>query len=192
MLLNRGIQPAAYTREVRKCFLQQLKPLAQYLAAGVQGEPGDVPARPRQTGDKPGTDRIGNVGHDDRDGRGRLHGRNRTRIDPGDDNVHGEPDQVRSKRGQPFQLSVSGAVLDDDILANAVAEAPQALFDRIDEMERLLSGSDRQVSDPVDSPCWLLRVRGERPRNRCPAESQDELAPLHGPPRWTGLIQCRA
>ncbi len=28
------------------------------LAAGVLGDPGDVPARTRQTGDKPGTDRI--------------------------------------------------------------------------------------------------------------------------------------
>ena len=62
------------TREVRQCFLQQLKPLAQNLAARIRGEPGDVTAGARQTGDKPGTDRIDTAGHDDRDGRGRLHG----------------------------------------------------------------------------------------------------------------------
>jgi hypothetical protein len=126
------------------------------------------------------------------DGRGRLHGRNRIWIGPSDDNVHAEPDQVCSKRGPPFHLAVGEAVLDDDILADAVAEAPQALFERFSEMERLLPGSDREGPHPVDSPCRLLRVRGERPRNRCPAESQDEVAPLHGPPRWTGLIQRQA
>ena len=100
------------------------------------GEPGDVPAGARQTGDKPGTDRIDTAGHDDRDGRGRLHGRNRDRIASGNDDVHAEPDQVCGKRGQPFHLAVGEAVLDDDILANAVAEAPQALFERLNEMER--------------------------------------------------------
>jgi hypothetical protein len=57
-------------------------------------------------------------------GRGRVHGRNRVRFGPGDDNVHAEPDQVRSKRGQPFQVAVGEAVLDGNVLANAVAEAP--------------------------------------------------------------------
>ena len=51
------------------------------LAARVLSDPGDVPAGTRQTGDKPGTNRIDTAGHDDRDGRGRLHGRNRVRID---------------------------------------------------------------------------------------------------------------
>src|SRR6266581_4175822 len=89
----------------------------------------------RQTGDESGTDRIDTVGHDNRDGRGRLHGRNRIWICPGDDLVHAEPDQFRGKRGQPFHLAVGEAVLDDDILANAVAEAPQALLERVTEME---------------------------------------------------------
>ena len=55
------------------------------VAALGRGEPGDIPARSRQTGDKPGTDRIDTVGHDNRDGCGRLHGRNRVRIEPGDE-----------------------------------------------------------------------------------------------------------
>jgi hypothetical protein len=44
--------------------------------------------------------------------------RNRARIGPGDDNVPAEPDQIRSKREQPFQLAVREAVLDGDILAS--------------------------------------------------------------------------
>ena len=58
------------------------------------------------------------VGHDDGDGRDRFHGRNRARIGPGDDNVPAEPDQIRSKREQRFQLAVREAVLDGDILAS--------------------------------------------------------------------------
>src|SRR5438874_9797821 len=55
-------------------------------------------------------DRIGTAGHDDRDGRGRLHGRNRVHIVPRNDDVHTEPDQVCSKRGHPFHLAVGKAV----------------------------------------------------------------------------------
>ena len=101
---------------------------------------------------------------------------------PVTNDVHAEPDQVCGKRRQPFHLAVGEAVLDDDILANAVAEAPQALFERFNEMERLLPGRDRQVSDPVDPPCRLLRTRGQRPRRRRAAEKRDELAPSHVPP----------
>jgi hypothetical protein len=96
---------------VRKCFVQQLKPLSVYLVARIHAKPGDVPAGARQTGDKPGTDRIDTAGHDDRDGRGRLHGRNRVRIVSGNDDVHAEPDQLCSKRGQPFYLVIGKSVL---------------------------------------------------------------------------------
>ncbi len=84
----------------------------------------------------------------------------------GNDDVHTEPDQVCGKRGQPFQLAVGEAVLDDDILANAVAEAPQALLERLHEMERSLPRRDREVTHPVDPSCRLLRTRGQRPRRR--------------------------
>jgi hypothetical protein len=70
----------------------QLKPLAQNLATRIRGAPGDVTAGARQTGDKPGTDRIDTADHNNRDGRGRRRGRNYTRIGRGDEDVHAEPD----------------------------------------------------------------------------------------------------
>src|SRR5258707_13241214 len=95
-------------------FLQQLEPLAVELVAGVLGEPGDVPARSRQSGDEPGTDRINAVTHDNRDRRGRLHSSNRIRSVSCRDDVHTEPDQFYSKRGHPFRLAVGeGAELGD-------------------------------------------------------------------------------
>src|SRR6266516_7185206 len=61
-----------------------------------------------------------------------------------------------------FDLGVGEAVLDDDILANTIAEAPQAFFERFSGIERLLPGPDREVSRPVDSSSRLLRACGQR------------------------------
>ena len=48
-----GIEQKPDAQEIRNCLLQQLKPLAQNLAAGIIGKPGDVPAGVRQARDKP-------------------------------------------------------------------------------------------------------------------------------------------
>ena len=106
--------------------------------------------------------------HDDRDGRGRLHGRNRDRIDP-PVTMMSTPSRTRSaaSAGSRSMLAVGEAVLDDDILANAVAEAPQALFERFNDNGAFAPGDAiDEVSDPVDPPCRLLRARGQRPRRR--------------------------
>ena len=85
-------------------------------------------------------------------------------------------------------VAVGKAVLDDDILANAVAEAPQAIFERLHEMERSLPRRDREVTHPVDPPCRLLRARGQRPRRRA-AETCEKLASLHEEiPRARGVL----
>src|SRR5262249_32301732 len=97
-------------------------------------------------------------------GRGRLHGRNRVLMGPGDDDVHAEPDQLCSKRWQPFQLAVGEAVVDDDILTNAVAEAPQALLERLAVVASFSPPPAPEVTHPVDPPCRLLRAHGQRPR----------------------------
>jgi hypothetical protein len=63
------------------------------MTAPVKGQSGHVPGGARQTGDKPAAHRI--AGHDDWDGRGRIHGSNRAWIGPGrDDDIDPEPDQV--------------------------------------------------------------------------------------------------
>ena len=78
------------------------------------------------------------------------------------------PDQrsARSKRWQPFQLPIGIAILDYDILTNAIAETPQASLKRSAEMNLLLGGRDREIPYPVDSRCWLLRARGEGKTSR--------------------------
>ena len=63
------------------------------MTARVKGQSGHVPGGARQTGDKPAAHRI--AGHDDWDGRGRVHGSNRAWIGPGrDDDI--DPSRTRS------------------------------------------------------------------------------------------------
>src|SRR5438105_15724840 len=106
-------------------------------------------------------DRIGTVGHDDRDSPGRVHSRCGICGIAGNDDVHAEPDQVCSKRWQPFQLPIGIAILDHDILTNAIAETPETSLKRSAEMKLLLSGRDRERSHPVDWACGRLTVRRE-------------------------------
>ena len=101
------------------------------------------------------------------------------RAGQGPDVIYTEPDQICRKGRHPIHLAVGEAVLNDDILANAVAEAPQALFERLDEMELLLPRRDREVTHPVDPSGRLLRPRGQRPCRRSATKKRDEFAPSH-------------
>ena len=92
------------------------------------------------------------------------------------------PDQVCRKRGQPFHLAVCEAVLDDDILADAVAEAPQTLFKRFNKAERSRPERDREEPHPIDPPCQLLRSGRERPRRYRATEKRDEISTSHVAP----------
>src|SRR5258708_28725227 len=97
---------------------------------------------------------------------------------PRSDDVHAERDEVCGKREQPFHLTVCKAVLDDDILANAVAQAPQALLERLHEMERSLPRRDREVAHPVDPSRRVLRAHAERQRDRRATYEHNARAPL--------------
>ena len=67
-------------------------------------EPGDIPAGARQTGDKPGADRIELLVMTIGMVVVAFMAATVFALDPGDDDVHAEPDQVRGKGGQPFHL----------------------------------------------------------------------------------------
>jgi hypothetical protein len=58
-----------------------------------------------------------------------------------------------------LHLTVGEAVLDDDILANAVTETSQALIESFNEIKLRLPGPTREVAHPVDPACRLLRAR---------------------------------
>jgi len=77
-----------------------------------------------------------------------------------------------------LHLTVGEAVLDDDILANAVTKTSQALIESFNYIKLRLLGPTREVAYPVDPPSWLLSARRHRQRSRA-AEQRDEVAALH-------------
>ena len=99
------------------------------------------------------------------------------------DNVHSEPDQVCSKHGHPFHLAVGKAILDDNILANALAEAPQALFKCFAEMVHLLLRRGHEESHPVNSPCRIVAHSRQAAKLLPRHPVRDEIAALHVPPQ---------
>ena len=60
-------------------------------------------------------------------------------------------------------MALGEAVLDGDIVPQAVTEIPQTVFKRFNEMERALPRADRLVADPIAARRRLLRTRGKRP-----------------------------
>jgi hypothetical protein len=77
-----------------------------------------------------------------------------------------------------LHLTVGETVLNDDILANAITETSQAVFESLNRMKLRLLGPTREVAYPVDPPSWLLSARRHRQRSRA-AEQRDEVAALH-------------
>ena len=113
------------------------------------------------------------------------------RMVPGHDDVHVQPNHVGCKRGQSLHLAVGKAVLDDDILANAITEISQALIEGIDEMKLRLPGPSRKIANPINPSGGLLRTRGQRPRRRRSTKKRDELAPLHVAPKAQETVSWR-
>ena len=86
------------------------------------------------------------------------------------------------QRRQSIVAAICPAVFDRDVLAFDVAgfvRDPYGMPARLAAMPV----ADPAVEKPNHRHRRLLRARGERPRRRRAAESVDELAPLHGPPR---------
>jgi hypothetical protein len=70
------------------------------------------------------------------------------------------------------------SIFDHDISAFGIAGLAQTLLEGgqavnfVEIPRRAAQKSDHRY-------CWLLRLRGKRPRRRCAAEQGDELAPSH-------------
>ncbi len=110
--------------------LEQLQPFPLRLTAH-DTDARDVPARPREAGDKPGCQRIPHMRHDDGDRRGCVLGR-MARLGPRrDDDIHREPNQLGRQVGEPIVVSLRPAVLDGDGLSLHVAKLAQALAESL-------------------------------------------------------------
>ena len=149
--------------------MQESQPLGrQLLVENIDA--GRVAAGPGQAGDKAKPDGVFGDTEDDRDGRGRSFGRERSRREHGRGNHgHLSADQIGYQRRYAIEVPLQPVVLNRHVLAFDVA----GLVETFAERGRL---TREDIGRPaVDKPDHrhrrLLRARCERPRSRRTAES---------------------
>jgi hypothetical protein len=106
----------------------------------------------------------------------------------GDHHSQRMANQLGGQTRHPVSLILRPAVFDHSVLAVDVTGLLEALEERREEGRITLRR--RAVEKPDHRHRGLLRVRGERPNCRCPAEHGDEIASPHVPaPSW-GDVRC--
>lgn len=133
-----------------------LQALADEVCVEV-GQPRDIATRPREAGNQPGRNRIGDRREDDGNDRCRLPGGQRRRRARGDNNIHLERNQFGRKGRKRIELALGIPVFDHDVTSLDITEVTQSLPESI---ERALVGKiARKVaySGHLDR---LLRLRG--------------------------------
>jgi hypothetical protein len=103
---------------------------------GVVAHSGDVPARPCETRDESGPDRVGHGREHDGDRRGGPFRRERPRGCEGDDDVHPQFDEVGGESRETFVAPFGPAQLQGHVLAFDVPELGEPLPQRRDVRAR--------------------------------------------------------
>src|SRR5499426_197747 len=156
------VREDGHTADLGDGLLEQLQLFGDDFQAGAAGHPCDVPARAREARDEPGTNRIANGNHDDRDRPGGVLGcRRYLRPRRCDDEVHLEPDQLGRQVGQPVDPILRISIVDDDILALNPPELAQPLPERVEQGRPIGTGREAKKTYPRHLS-RLLRVGGER------------------------------
>ena len=143
----------------------------------LQRQAGDVAARPRQTGDGAGAERVRRQREHDRDGRCRLRCGGEC-ISARDDDIDLEPDELGRDLGEALGATLPPAILDGDGTSIDPPELPQPLHQHGEPLAVGCRSARHQEPD-CRQLRRLLRVRRKRPSDGRAAEQRDELAPLH-------------
>jgi hypothetical protein len=120
--------PRSPTGEARHYFAQQFDPFARKIV-GLQRQPGDVAARPRQVPDQAGAERIAGQGEYDwyrGCGPFRCQGK---RISRKDNDIDFEADQFGRYLGGTLSTSLGPPVFDRHSMAFAPSEVAQLLHE---------------------------------------------------------------
>jgi len=107
--------------DTRPNLLEHLKLLVLYLG-GERAEAGDVSAGARQRCHYARTNRITTGRHHNRSRRGLLFGCRYCWRSTRHDDVNVKAQQLRHEAGEPFSLTIGGAVFDHEVLAFDVPE----------------------------------------------------------------------
>ena len=167
--------------DVRRDLLDYLQPLAPRGALDID-EAREIAAWPRQSGDEPRADRIGNRREHDRDRAGFLLQRGSHLCGANEDHVGLQLDKLLSERPRAVDVRIRPPLLDPHV---AAVRPPQSreFLDEYGEPRsklRIALGPSQQHAD-VPHPLALLCPRRERPRRRRAAERANELTSPHIP-----------
>jgi hypothetical protein len=116
--------------------------------------PGEIPAWPRETGDKPALDWIDDVNEDNGDSGGRVLGSPGAGSCSSQDQRHRKADQFSRVVGDLVEV-LCLAVLQGDMLALDVPEVTQSLPEDLDAGREARGGAGNEKTYPGDFPCWL-------------------------------------
>jgi len=127
-----GMQEGSDARNLGERFLEQLQTLGNQLGA-EEGQPRDIPTRPRDAGDQAVSDRIAHNRRHNGDTGGRLlcgtgHGRTHH-----DDEVDLETGQLCREPRKPLDLPVRSSAFNDDALPFQIAALAQSLTERVEQ-----------------------------------------------------------
>ncbi len=140
-----------------------------------QGQPGEVPAGPRDNRDEPARDRINSPRHDDGDRAGRSLCSLARRRTIRHDDVHLETDQLGREAGKPVVVPLRPSGLNRDVLTFHIAQLAQA-FPEGREATCIRGGGRRQKTYSGDLPRWRLGC--ERRGQEAAGGRQDESPPV--------------
>src|SRR5262245_18183453 len=175
---NGGVAKDCYACHARGDFLEQLQPFSTDAVFELD-KSGRVTARPRQTVDEAGADRIGNKHEYDRHRAGCLQQRRHARSASGQYDIWIERDQFGGVSADAVGIARIPAMFYLRVLAYGPAQLRERLREgRVADLPfRIVRGQVRKHAD-APHPLCLLRARRHWPRRR-PAEQRDELAALH-------------
>jgi len=132
--------------DARNRLLEQLETLADQLRE-EEGQPRNVPARPREARDEPAWHGIAGSNEDNGDGARRsLGGQGSEGSCVSHDDIHPERSQLGRKSGEPLVLSLGIAVFDHHAAALHVTEVTQSLTKGLVQ-GRAAGQAVRQVAD---------------------------------------------
>ena len=149
---------------------------------------GGVAARPRQTVDKAGADRIGNGYEHNWHGARCLQQRRHVRGAESQDDIGSKGDQFRRELPSLVGITRGPAIVD----LHVSAVDPTQLLQRLQKRSRVglrarvvrVAGALKHTDTP--HPLALLRARGERrDRHRAAGKSYEIAPPQDRVPRWT-------
>ena len=156
-----GFLRTGQAQNARHDFFHQLDALCRRVRID-RAQTGDVAARPRQTGDKAGFNRIEGHRKDDRNRLGRLPGGVDRLRAAGDDDIDLETNQLGGKFGETLYAPAGKPILNVNIFSFDVAQLLQPLTKRR-VVDRHFNES--QVTD-AGNFLRLLRLRTSRQKDR--------------------------